>query len=189
MLRAAGADYFNPDEVAQSLRRADPGLEVTAANAAAWEAGRRRLQRAIENRLTWAFETTLGGRTIPGMLAQAAAAGLEVRIWYVGLEGPGLHVARVRARVLAGGHDIPEAKIRERYDASRVNLIRLMPDLTELKVFDNSAEGDPKAGKQPSPVLLLHLVRGVVEFHCNLAQVPAWAKPVLAAALVDRSNR
>ena len=53
--------------------------------------------------------------------------GIEVRIWYVGLSSPELHVARVRARVAKGGHDIPEARIRERYDAGRLNLIRLLP--------------------------------------------------------------
>ena len=50
------------------------------------------------------------------------------------------------ARVRRGGHDIPEADIRRRYTSSQINLIRLMPRLTVLAVFDNSAQADPAVG-------------------------------------------
>lgn len=39
ILRRSGGDYFNPDEVAQRLRSADPLLTQRQANAAAWAAG------------------------------------------------------------------------------------------------------------------------------------------------------
>ena len=64
------------------------------------------------------------------LLEQAIEKGMAVRVWYVGLENVELHSARVRARVAAGGHDIPEAKIRARSDQSRLNLIPLLPELT-----------------------------------------------------------
>jgi hypothetical protein len=49
----------------------------------------------------------------------------------------------VRSRVAAGGHGIPEAKIGERYESSPLDLVDLMPKLTELRVFDNSEEAEP----------------------------------------------
>jgi len=55
---------------------------------------------------------------MPALLAAALSAGIEVRIWHVGLASAELHIARVRARVAKGGHDIPEALIRDRYDRS-----------------------------------------------------------------------
>jgi len=73
-----------------------------------------------------------------------------------------LHMARVRSRVARGGHDIPEEKIRQRYDQSRINLIELMPRLTELRVFDNSFDADPHAGHAPQPNLILHLAKGEI---------------------------
>jgi hypothetical protein len=85
--------------------------------------------------------------------------------------------------VARGGHDIPEPQIRARYDSSRLNLIRLLPRLTELRVYDNSAAADPRAGAPPEPELLLHLARGRVVRACPLARTPGWAKPILAAAL------
>jgi len=116
------------------------------------------------------------------LLERALSTGLEVRIWYVGLASAELHLARVRARVAKGGHDIPAVQVRARYDSSRLNLIRLLPRLTELRVYDNSAEADPRAGVAPSPELILHMVRGKVVESCALGRAPGWAKPILAAA-------
>ena len=141
------------------------------------------LKRAITERLDFAFETTLGGNTIPRLLETAYEAGLAVRIWYAGLDGPELHIARVRARVREGGHDIPEPKIRERYERSRTNLIRLLPKLAELRLFDNSEEGNPALGVPPKPRLILHLVEGTIAEICELENVPHWAKPIVIVAI------
>lgn len=176
-------DYFNPDLAARALREANPGLSVEAANAHAWEFGRKGLERALAGGLNFAFETTLGARTIAQMLLDGAREGAQIHLWYAGLASPELHLRRVQARVLAGGHDIPEAKIRERYETSRANLIRLLPHLASLRVYDNSDEGDPKAGQRPQPVLVLHMEGGRIVSHIALDRVPQWAKPVMSVAL------
>lgn len=182
LVRARGGEYFNPDEATLRILEANPGIEPERANSEAWHQGKRLLQRAIDERRDFTFETTLGGSTFTRMLEDAAHAGLAVRIWYVGLEGADLHIARVRARVEAGGHDIPEARIRERYIRSRENLLRLLPHLAELVVFDNSATGDPANGVPPRPRLILHLREGELLHACELADVPGWAKPIFMAA-------
>lgn len=182
-IRQRGADYFNPDEATRRIRSAYPDISENDANIAAWQAGTRLLERAIASRLVFAFETTLGGDTISALLRRACAEGVEVRVWYVGLSSPDLHIARVRARVARGGHDVPESAIRRRYERSRRNLIRLLPHLAELRVFDNSAEGDPSAGAAPAPLLVLHMVHGRIAAMCGLRRVPDWAKPIVAAAM------
>ena len=106
-----------------------------------------------------------------------------MRVWYVGLDTPERHIARVRARVARGGHDIPEARVRDRFDTSRLNLIRLLPRLTELVVYDNSAEADPQSGAAPEPLLVLRWARGKITESCALPLTPGWAKPILAAAM------
>jgi len=183
MLLRQRVEYFNPDEAARRIRAANPGISQTQANGAAWHEGKRLLERAIAERLDFAFETTLGGRTITALLERAVARGFEVRIWYVGLNGPELHIARVRARVVKGGHDIPEPRIRERYDASRLNLIRLLPSLSELWVYDNSKDADPDAGMAPEPRLVLHVRHGAVVGPRDLARTPEWAKAIVAAVI------
>jgi hypothetical protein len=64
-----------------------------------------------------------------------------------------------------------------------LNLIRLLPRLAELRLYDNSMDADPNAGKTPKTALLLHLVRGRIETSCNLTRTPDWAKPIMAAAM------
>src|ERR1035438_2326490 len=89
-----GVEYFNPDQAAMRIRSANPGITNEDANSAAWRQGRRLLERAIAERLHFAFET-LGGHTITSLLESALSVGVEVRIWYVGLSSPELHIARV----------------------------------------------------------------------------------------------
>lgn len=182
MLLQQGISYFNPDEAAQRIRLANASMTRNDANSAAWHEGKRLLQRAIAEQLDFTFETTLGGNTIPDLLEKALQSGIEVRVWYAGLNSPELHIARVRARVEQGGHPIPEPMIRQRYHRSRVNLIRLVPHLTELMVYDNSKEADPWAGLAPEPLLVLHMKRGSIVRTCDLPAAPTWTKPILMAA-------
>src|SRR5690349_481892 len=157
MFRSEGGNYYNPDEAARKLLAANPRLTQSEANAHAWQRGRDLLEQSIDKNLDFAFETTLGGNTIPRLLAGAAARGAHLYVWYVGLSNLEQHIRRVRTRVRQGGHDIPEAMIRRRFEHSRLNLIALLPALTALRMYDNSAEADPAAGKTPmlKPVLLM----------------------------------
>ncbi|MFY9620162.1 MAG: zeta toxin family protein [Pyrinomonadaceae bacterium] len=179
----ANAHYYNPDEAAARLMADDPYLSRVAANSKAWHNGVELLRTAIKERLDFSFESTLGATTIPGLLRDAANEGFHVRIWYVGLSSPELHIARVRQRVSRGGHPIPEADIQRRYERSRLNLIELMPHLTGLKVFDNSVEADPEEGQPPTPELLLHIENRRIVARSDLNMTPAWAEPIVAAAI------
>jgi predicted ABC-type ATPase len=190
-LHRAGADWFDPDAAARRIAAANaqrlPRPTIEQINAAAWYEGRRLLERAIAERLDFAFETTLGGRTITELLYHAAADGITVNVWFVGLDSVELHLERVRRRVARGGHDIPEAKVRERFRRARENLIRLLPVLDALRLFDNSAEADPNRGVPPMPTLLLDCRRGrivaPIDLRTLLTTTPGWAKPIAAAAL------
>ena len=182
-LRQAGFEWFNPDTFARELVAAT-GCDQVQANAAAWQEGMRRLDDAMERRRAYAFETTLGGNTVPRKIAEASHTH-DVLMWFCGLSSPDHHIARVRARVAAGGHDIPEAKIRERYRSSLENLIALMPSIEMLRVYDNSVDVLPGEAI-PDPVLLADIARGRLRWPLDLdtlRQTPDWAKPLLEAAL------
>lgn len=182
-VRQHGGEYFNPDEAARALREKAPALTQAAANGIAWRQGVRLLKRAIEKRLDFTFETTLGGNTITKLLVEAAEQGVEVHVWYVGLSSPELHIARVQARVSRGGHDIPDHDIQRRYEHSRLNLIALLPFLTTLHMYDNSVDADPSAGRTPKLKPVLHMQHGAILGPSDLASTPNWAKPIVAAAL------
>ncbi len=183
-MRRHGGEYYNADEWARGLLGDDPELSQTEANGLAWLAGKEMLEAAIEQGRDYIFETTLGGNTIPLLISRAAARGHRVVIWYVGLESPETHIDRVQARVRRGGHDIPEEKIRERFDRSIENLITLIPHVDELKLFDNSVDVDLAAGESPEVRALLHVRDGEIVSSVALTDVPDWAKPVFAAYLI-----
>ena len=184
---AAGIPYFNPDlaarEAIAAARAAGRTMTQSEANAWAWEAGVTRLRRAIAQRGNYALETTLGGDTIVELLLEAAGSGLDVNVWFVGLDSVELHIARVQQRVARGGHDIPRADIERRYVRGRVNLIRLLPRLRQLVVYDNSAHLNVDAAGKPGPRLVLRWIGGAIAGPANLARTPAWAKPIVAAAI------
>ena len=187
-IRGFGGEYFNPDEAARQILTANPGLTQSDVNSVAWQQGRRLLEKAIAERLDFALEATLGGSTIAQLLAAAARGGIEVHVWYAGLASAELHIERVRARVRRGGHDIPESDVRRRYRHSRLNLIELLPLLTSLRVYDNSAEADLAAGMAPTPLLVLELQRGAIVSPADLTRTPEWAKPIVAAALKEAAK-
>jgi len=182
-VRHHGGEYFNPDEAARTLKEKDSTLTQADANSVAWRQGVRLLKRAIETRLDFTFETTLGGNTITRLLAKAAEQGVEVHVWYVGLSSPELHIARVQARVSRGGHHIPAHDIHRRYEHSRLNLIALLPHLSTLHMYDNSADADPAAGRIPQLKPVLHMKHGRILGPPDLASTPNWAKPIVAAAI------
>lgn len=161
------------------------GWQQELANSQAWQEGVHRLDAAIEAGESLAFEATLGGDAIPARIA-AAAATHDLHIWFCGLESVSLHIARVRARVEAGGHGIPEPKIRERYTSSIRNLIGSLPSIQHLQVYDNSTHV-PINAPVPDPVLVAEWQDGRLVHPSNdpaqLALVPDWAKPIIEAAL------
>ena len=185
LLARNGLAWFNPDTFARKLKAAT-GCDQETANANAWQEGMRRLEDAIAKGLNHAFETTLGGKSVTAKILQATKTH-DVLIWFCGLSSPELHIARVEARVLAGGHPIPEEKIRERYPLAQMNLIKLMPHVKYIKVYDNSAEAAAD-GTVPDPILVLEMENGRVISPAPddlnaLQRVPEWTKPILEAAL------
>lgn len=186
MLRRCGAEYYNADEATRRIQAANPGMDEPRANSLAWKQGVRQLETAIAERRHYAFETTLGGHTIPGLLVEAAQTGIEIQMWYVGLVDPERHLARIQARVAKGGHDIPADKVRGRYLTSRANLVQLMPYLSVLRVFDNSDEADLPNGETPAPRLILAVDGNRVVYPLDaesMSATPEWAKAVVARAL------
>ncbi len=184
MLAADGLVWFNPDTYARRFQ-AERKVSQEEANSIAWQYGRNVLEAAIAQGTNHAFETTLGGNTICALLEKATDTH-DVIVIFCGLASPEHHMKRVAARVARGGHDIPAGKIRERWATSRANLIRLMPRLAHLQVFDNSAEA-ASDDDVPDPILVLEMTKGQVLFPhpddaAALAVTPDWAKPIVQAA-------
>lgn len=177
--------WFNPDTYARQLIEAE-GCDRAAADRRAGAEGIRQFREAIASTRSYAFETTLGGRTMVRKL-MAATHTHDVVVWFCGLASVDLHMARVRARVAQGGHDIAEAQIRRRYVTAPRNLIALLPHVSHLQVYDNSVTV-PIGHPVPDPQLVLDMTSSAIRYPradtvAELQQTPHWAIPIVEKAL------
>lgn len=136
---AVGIDAFvNADVIAQGLAGFSP-------QSAAFEAGRvmmRRLRELARERKDLAFESTLAGLWAHRFLTELRTVGYDVHLFYLWLPSPDMAVARVRRRVQAGGHEVPEPDIRRRFWRGLTNFDRLYrPVTTTWRLYDSSVIG------------------------------------------------
>ena len=184
MLEQAGVEFFNPDKVARQFQSMYPGISQEEAISTAWQQGRRLLERAIDERKDFAFETTLGGNTIAVLLKKprlvsASKSESGTLAW----KAQNCISRAYSPEFRWGGMTFRRAKYGNATSQSRMRLIELMPALAELKVFDNTEEGDPQKGQAPALKLLLHMNSGKIVTAYDLHRIPQWAKPIIQAAI------
>ena len=96
------------------------GLSPFAPERAAIQAGRLMLEAIAEHvqkGVSFAFETTLSGLGYARQIPRWRQAGFRVELYFLSLPSADQAVHRVAGRVLQGGHDIPEATIRRRFES------------------------------------------------------------------------
>ena len=99
----------------------------------------KRIKELIAAGETFAMETTLATRSGANLIREAQREGYYVTLLYFWLNTPDLAVERVKMRVAAGGHNIPESTIRRRYEAGIHNLFELyIPICDYWMIADNS---------------------------------------------------
>ncbi|OGR04014.1 MAG: Zeta toxin family protein [Deltaproteobacteria bacterium RIFOXYD12_FULL_53_23] len=120
------------------------GISPFAPERAAFRAGRLMLEEIfvhVRLKESFAFETTLSGRGYAKLIPLWREEGYIVKLFYLRLDSPDLAVARVRQRVKAGGHNIPEPTIRRRFVAGLRNFNETyMPIVDEWALYDNSVK-------------------------------------------------
>jgi predicted ABC-type ATPase len=135
--------WINADDIAKELTGTSDGR--TAAMAAG-RAAIRKLAEMIETKTSFIYETTLSSQQSINLMRDAKAAGFTVGLYYTALDSVETNIERVRERVEAGGHDIPEDDIRRRYKGSLDKLTAALKLVDEALLIDNS-------GIQPSEVI------------------------------------
>jgi predicted ABC-type ATPase len=132
--------FVNPDTIARGLNAFDPESEAIKAGRVVLE----HLRELATARRSFAFETTLAGRTYASWLSELRRSGYDVHLFYFWLKNPDLAIERVGIRVRSGGHHIPPETIRRRYSRSVRNFLELFrPIVTTWQVYDNG-NGRPR---------------------------------------------
>jgi predicted ABC-type ATPase len=97
-------------------------------------------KRHLETAQSFAVETTLSGRGYLQMMLDAQKRNFDIVLIYLGNEKVEINLQRIRNRVLAGGHDVPEIDVRRRYGRSFANLPFAIEQANHCILFDNSSE-------------------------------------------------
>ena len=122
------------------------GLSPFAPERAAIQAGRLTLQaiaQHVARRESFAFETTLSGKAYARQIPQWRQSGYSVELFFLSLPLVEIAVQRVAERVRQGGHDIPEATIRRRFDAGKQMFFDVYQPLVDQWVLYDNAGDEP----------------------------------------------
>jgi predicted ABC-type ATPase len=127
---------LDPDTIARTLQSTSPAAFPIAAARQVLASAKEHLGKQE----SFAVETTLSGKHYLRMMVDAQIRGFEIVLVYIGTENVEIKLARIRNRVLAGGHDVPESDVRRRYKRSFENLPTALARADHTILFDNSTE-------------------------------------------------
>lgn len=129
------SEFVNSDEFAKALSPFNPA----AASVTASRYMLIKVRYLLSRRQDFSIETTLATRSLVEMIRQARELGYTITLLYFWLSSPDLAIARVRDRVLNGGHNIPDEVIKRRYYAG-INYFfnTYMPLVDRWVLADNS---------------------------------------------------
>lgn len=134
--------FINPDTIAA-------GIAPLNVESAAFQAGRimiTAIKEAIKKGESFAFESTLSGKTWFPILEEAVVAGYEITVYFIFLDKVQENIKRIKKRVTQGGHFIPPETVRRRYPKTFLNFWRVYRPLCKnWFVFNNS-------GRQPKRI-------------------------------------
>ncbi len=126
--------FVNADLIAAGLSPLDP----SAAQVAAGRILLKELDRLSSERKDFAFETTLSGATYRSRLRKWKAAGYRIEIVFLRVPKVEMALDRVAQRVRQGGHNVPAADVRRRFERGWLNFDRTYRELADSwAVYDN----------------------------------------------------
>ena len=89
------------------------------------------MDEKLSNNDSFILETTLSGKYLEKIIKRAQTAGYFVSLIYLYLDHSKENILRVKNRVLAGGHNVPEADIIRRYIRSKKLFLSLYKNLVD----------------------------------------------------------
>ena len=133
---------INPDELTKRIRDQED-LPLREANLESVKRIEKWLYASIDAHQTVGVETVLSTDKYRALVNAARVHGFLIRLIFVFLENPDLNVERVRIRVIKGGHDVPEDRIRARWTRSFEQFAWFLGEADRADVFENSG-ADPR---------------------------------------------
>jgi len=144
----------NPDRLSARIAVAEE-MTLPDANLQAVTRIEQWLEASIAVHKTIGVETVLSTGKYRRLVDLARAKSYDIWLIYVLLDNPDLNVARVRTRVAKGGHDVPEDRIRSRYQRSLDQMPWFLQQADRAWIYDNSGSSLEQVGLKRDGVLTL----------------------------------
>lgn len=141
--------FVNADEIARSL--ANEPITQAQRDLRAGRLMLQEIERLVAVRAEFMFETTLASLTYATRIPEWRADGYYVGLVYLRLPNVDASIARVRRRVEAGGHGIPEETIRRRFSRSLECLEHRYKQVVDEWYIYDSLEGDFRLAEASKP--------------------------------------
>jgi len=113
------------------------------------------LKISIASHQTVGVETVLSTAKYRKLVRAAKTLRFKIALFYVILNSPGLHVARVRLRVEKGGHHVEKSKILARRIRSLSQLPWFLQEADEAWLYDNSGASPRLMGQKRQGTMFL----------------------------------
>lgn len=94
----------------------------------------------VDSGLTFTFETVMSHPSKIAFISKAVAMGYKVYLYFISTDDYSINQNRVKIRVKKGGHNVSNAKIKERYRNTMNQLIEAVLICHRSYVFDNTTD-------------------------------------------------
>jgi predicted ABC-type ATPase len=130
------SNFVNADLIAAGLSPFSPSnVSIKAGKLLLSE-----IDHFINQKVDFAFETTLSGKTYVNLIKEAKSKGYIVHIFFLWIPSFALAKERIKQRVKQGGHNVSDVDIQRRWKRSLKNFFGLYTPLANgWDIFDNSA--------------------------------------------------
>lgn len=138
LLEEQDMPFLNADRIAEDIA-GEQSLEQVRVTAG--KIFFRRLDEYISDGKSFAIESTLSGRYLVRFIEKLKKLNYTVNIKYVYIADSEEAIARIRCRVLSGGHHIPDEDVVRRFGRSVRNFWNIYKDMADLwEIWFNGAE-------------------------------------------------
>lgn len=129
---------------------------------------RERMKDLIDNKESFMIESNLAVQADYDWIEKMKIAGYQIKLYFLCTSDVEINIARVKKRVNEGGHDIPEAIIRQRFSNALTYLRGKLQEFEEVELIDNSED---------QPINVVSILKGNIQ--SKITDCPEWANNLL----------
>jgi len=127
LLENPGYEFLNADEIAKELSPENPQDSKISAGKTFFK----KLDEYVRDGKSFLIESTLSGRYLFKLIPSLKEKGYQIRIMFIFVDSPDILIERIAERVKKGGHFVPDADVRRRFERGKHNFFDLYENVAD----------------------------------------------------------